>query len=193
MDKKRLSATLAKVEAELSVAQKELKRRESQLSGALPGGWEEVLDAESGEPYYHHVATGLTTWERPGAMDAVSGQPEPPACRSGASGGSSAPDPMSMWSSMGLPAQQAQTSKSELDAIMGSTAAHATHGETPPSRERRTLPDACIEDWTVGRLSVAAAAVEAGDFERAIELRDTLRLSSGMMKPTQSMSMSGLL
>jgi hypothetical protein len=45
----------------------------------------------------------------------------------------------------------------------------------------------------VGRLSVAAAAVEAGDFERAIELRDTLRLSSGMMKPTQSMSMSGLL
>jgi len=155
MDKKRLSATLAKVEAELSVAQKELKRRESQLSGALPGGWEEVLDAESGEPYYHHVATGLTTWERPGAMDAVSGQPEPPACRSGASGGSSAPDPMSMWSSMGLPAQQAQTSKSELDAIM--------------------------------------AAVEAGDFERAIELRDTLRLSSGMMKPTQSMSMSGLL
>ena len=34
----------------------------------LPAGWEEVIDQESGEPYWYCEATGLTTWDKPVAM-----------------------------------------------------------------------------------------------------------------------------
>jgi hypothetical protein len=37
-------------------------------ASGLPAGWEEVIDPESGEPYWVCTATGLSTWERPVAM-----------------------------------------------------------------------------------------------------------------------------
>ena len=33
---------------------------------ALPPGWEELIDDDSGDTYYHHIASGATSWERPG-------------------------------------------------------------------------------------------------------------------------------
>lgn len=30
-----------------------------------PEGWEEILDEESGQTYYHHPPTGRTTWDNP--------------------------------------------------------------------------------------------------------------------------------
>ena len=39
-------------------------------AGGLAIGWEEVLDAD-GTPYYYHVETGVTQWERPGNDDEI--------------------------------------------------------------------------------------------------------------------------
>ena len=33
---------------------------------ALPPGWEELIDDDSGDTYYHHIVSGATSWERPG-------------------------------------------------------------------------------------------------------------------------------
>ena len=33
--------------------------------GEDQGGWEEVVDEQSGKPYYHHRESGKTVWERP--------------------------------------------------------------------------------------------------------------------------------
>ena len=38
---------------------------------ALPKGWEQVLDKESGRVYYFHSVTRATTWDRPTAADTV--------------------------------------------------------------------------------------------------------------------------
>ena len=32
----------------------------------LPGGWVEMVDPESGQPYYFREVDGATQWERPG-------------------------------------------------------------------------------------------------------------------------------
>ena len=32
----------------------------------LPGGWVEMVDPESGQPYYFREVAGATQWERPG-------------------------------------------------------------------------------------------------------------------------------
>ena len=36
------------------------------VMAGLPPGWEELIDDGSGDTYYHHIASGATSWERPG-------------------------------------------------------------------------------------------------------------------------------
>ena len=36
---------------------------------ALAEGWKEYKDTNTGRPYYHHIATNTSQWERPIAYD----------------------------------------------------------------------------------------------------------------------------
>ena len=53
-----------------------LAMRPPAQQGALPPGWRELADPASGQPYYHHMAQDVTTWDRPGA---AAGQSRVPA------------------------------------------------------------------------------------------------------------------
>ena len=51
---------------------------EHPLGSALPDGWEVCIDPASSCPYYHHLASGMTTWERPQSSDPPPTPSEPP-------------------------------------------------------------------------------------------------------------------
>ena len=40
-------------------------------SPALPSGWSECLDGESGCPYYYHIQSQRSSWEHPAAAEAI--------------------------------------------------------------------------------------------------------------------------
>jgi calmodulin len=64
----------------------------------LAGGWEEVLDPASGNPYYHHIPTGRVSWNRPpvrgppAAASAPSCSSAPPPATTRRQAGGGAPD-----------------------------------------------------------------------------------------------------
>ena len=58
------SAELARQEAITAGEKAAIKDNESQ-SVTVAAGWQEMVDPDTGDRFYHHAATGQTTWERP--------------------------------------------------------------------------------------------------------------------------------
>ena len=174
MSAKRIQDEIRKNEAELLQAQAELRAANSALfasdaavhralaadAAALPPGWEELIDP-AGVPYYFHLASGETTWDRPverlppaavlsaalqdegwtTLFDAESGRAYYFNNKSGESSWEPPAEAPPMWKALGI-------QKSQLDA----------------------------EPELAAQLD---AAVSAGDFEAAIAVRDELRLAGG--------------
>lgn len=179
MQVRRVRAELAKVSGELEAASKELARRRStrdeleakvEAAGAtmLADGWAEVTDPESGGQYYYKAITGETTWERPEA----------------------------------LPAGWDVVTDPDTGAVYFHHAATgATTWERPGAQEEPADDAPLVPMWKSLGLPVTAsdrtnmisqieAAAQAGDFEKAIELRNELRLSAGRSNSVHSMSAS---
>ena len=177
---RRIKAQLQNVSSELQSATAELERRRSSRDEAdakvrasgvalLADGWAEVLDTESGEAYYYNASTGETTWDRP-----VAAQP--------------------------LPDGWTQETDPETGAIFFYNAASgATTWERPEEEEEEEGGATLQPMWKSLGLPVTAsdkteqlseieAAAQAGDFEKAIELRNNLRLSAGRSDSVHTLS-----
>ena len=190
MNIRRVQSMLQHVDAELEHAQAELKRRSFALKAlsALPEGWEAVTDEASGEAYYYNAQTGETTWERPAGATPESALPD---------GWVAVPDPegnlyyyhpatgVSSWDPPGATtAVPDGTSAAVWAAAEAAEKLEEESSEVParapsvPLWRAIGVPEARASERQA-ELSKIEAAVAAGDFETAIELRDQLRLDSG--------------
>ena len=196
---RRLRAELARVDAELQAAQAELHTRRKTLEhidaladaqvSLLPPGWQEVFDAESGEHYYYHAETGQTTWEHPAAPPSSA-----PPSSSLPSGWMEVTDPVS-GAVYYFNESTGQTSWDYPGTDLDQGGLAEASEPSVPTRNAVAVPLWKAIGVPEARASERAAdfdeierAVAAGEFEKAIELRDKVRLSSGRANSIHQMS-----
>ena len=190
MQMRRIQSSLQQVEVELKQAEEELTVRKSEveqadetLNSILPEGWREVIDQASGVSYYFNSHSGATTWERPSEASVAAST----AAQSTTTTTAMVADELSQ---AGLP----EGWVAAIDAESGSIYYYnAETGETswefPAVDLGPVQPIGEVPIWKAigvketstpsGDLQEIEEAVASGDFERAISIRDNLRLASG--------------
>lgn len=174
---RKLEAALQRVETDLSNAEVELRRRKSVLleveATPLPPDWQAVLDPSgSGQHYYFHEVTGETRWDRPvGSLPAgwvTVSHPE--------SGGEYYYHPESGKTSWTRPvdAEDAMDDGGSATSVPTTAAEDVSARPLVPLWRAIGVPEARASARQ-DDLDAIEAAVEAGDFEKAIELREKLR------------------
>ena len=161
-----------RVETELEVAQKELERRKSQLASATEtaqtvlgaeSGWVQVIDPESGAPYYFNAGTGETSWEEP--------LPEGWSVAQDDSGATYFWNASTGEASWERPGNQAPSAEKPAELEVTPMPLWKQLGVPQASKDAEAAE---LLDDLRGDID---AAVEAGDFEKAIKLRDDFRVS----------------
>ena len=188
---RRLKAELERVEGQLASAESELSRRVDVLEasdahvrnslggagsdpGELPGGWVELMDPESGAGYFYQPSTGETTWERPEGLPRAlaDGWVSVTDAESGAEYYYHEASGETSWDRPSTSTEPYSLADAEAPAPPPPPAVSV------PIWKAIGLPQARASE-RVADLDKIEEAVKEGNFEKAIELRDKLRLSSG--------------
>jgi WW domain len=129
--------------------------------GPLPDGWVEAFDAASGRPYYVHLASSTTTWERPA--------PEAGASSDGSSGGNKraalSPEVAAAWAQLAdylrLEATQKISAKNKKFAGLRKFAEIA-------ARRKREAAKKKAEEDALEEAALAAAQAAASKPKRSL-------------------------
>lgn len=191
----RIHKRLSQVEDELEEAKAELSKRRSTLEQldqtlSVALGWTEAVDPDSGLPYYYHAQTGATVWDRPHDLPVGWGEV---VDESGALYYYNETSGETQWERPGSePAAQPQP-----DGAMGAAAQDGTddegEGEDDVPGPEVPLWRAMGLKWATAEkeeenLEAIEAAIQEGDYERAISLRDSMRLSQPRSNSIHRMS-----